>query len=468
MSRKNLPDDTIVAIATPPGEGGIGVVRLSGERALAVADILFRTRSGKAVSSQKNFTARYGKVVERLPEGEKAVDEALLLVMRGPKSYTGEDTAEISAHGGPAVLQAIVRLALDAGARLAEPGEFTKRAFLNGRIDLLQAEAVLDLIRARTERERDWALSQLEGALSGKMKRWRRELVEAASHLEATIDFPDDSPDVDPLERIQKRLQEITAEISAMLRDSELVFSSKRGFRIALCGRPNVGKSSLMNRLTRSERVIVTPYPGTTRDVVEEESLLGDLAVRYQDTAGVRVTEHPIEKEGVERSKKTMSGADLVVLVLDSSEVLQKDDHVLFSELNGKNVLVVLNKCDLPARVDSKTLESLLTHPWPVTRSSCLREDGVQELEKVMRALILNGRLEMPQGLVIGTARQKNLLEKVLKELNHACEGCRLGLSDELIASDVRQALDCLGELAGEVVNDDILDVLFRQFCIGK
>ncbi len=460
--------DTIVAIATPPGEGGIGVVRLSGDRSLAVADILFRARSGGAVHSQKNFTARYGPVVERLSGGEKAVDEALLLVMRGPKSYTGEDTAEISAHGGPAVLQAIVRLALGAGARLAEPGEFTKRAFLNGRIDLLQAEAVLDLIRARTERERGWALSQLEGALSEKMKKWKQELIEAASHLEAAIDFPDDSPDTDPLERIQKRLEGLLAEISAMLHDSELAFSSKRGFRIALCGRPNVGKSSLMNRLTRSERVIVTPYPGTTRDVVEEESLLGDFAVRYQDTAGVRDTEHPIEKEGVRRSKKTMLGADLVVLVLDSSDVLQEDDRALFRELEGRSVLVVLNKSDLPVRLDPKALGPALPSSWQVTRSSCLREDGTQELERAMLALILNGRVEIPQGLVIGTVRQKDLLEKVSKELRQACENCRQGLSDELIASDVRQALDCLGELTGEVMNDEILDVLFRQFCIGK
>lgn len=468
MPRKNLPDDTIVAIATPPGEGGIGVVRLSGDRALAVADVLFRARSGGVVSSQKSFTVRYGNVVEILPEGERAVDEVLLLVMRRPKSYTGEDTVEISAHGGPTVLQAIVRLALAADARLAEPGEFTKRAFLNGRIDLLQAEAVLDLIRARTERERGWALSQLEGALSGKMKKWRQELVEVASHLEAAIDFPDDSPDTDPLECIQTKLEGISAEITRMLRDSALAFSSKRGFRIALCGRPNVGKSSLMNRLTRSERVIVTPYPGTTRDVVEEESLLGDFSVRYQDTAGVRETEHPIEKEGVERSKKTMSGADLVVLVLDSSEALQKDDRVLLSELEEKNVLVVLNKSDLPAGLDSKALKAQLPRPWPVTRSSCLREDGTQELERAMLAFILNGRIEMPEGVVLGTVRQKNLLEKLSKELHQACEGCRQGLSDELIASTVRQALDSLGELVGEVINDDILDVLFQKFCIGK
>lgn len=463
-----LTQDTIVAIATPPGEGGIGVVRLSGEQALAIADTLFRARSGGGISSQKNFTARYGQVVERLPGGEKTVDEALLLVMRGPKSYTGEDTAEISAHGGPAILQAIVRLALGAGARLAEPGEFTKRAFLSGRIDLIQAEAVLDLIRARTDRERGWALSQIEGSLSAKTKRWRQSLIEAASHLEASIDFPDDSPDTDSLELIRKRLETVSEEISAMLKDSELALLSKRGISIALWGRPNVGKSSLMNRLTRSERAIVTPYPGTTRDVIEDTSLLGSLAVRYQDTAGVRETEHPIEKEGVVRSKKAMAGADLVVLVLDASMPLQQEDRVLFTELQGKSVLVALNKSDLPARLDTKRLKDELPHPWPLVGSSCLRDDGTGELEKAMLAHIEHGRVEVTDGAVLGTARQKDLLEKVSKELARACEGCRKSLSDELIVSDVRQALDFLGELAGEVVNDDILDAIFKQFCIGK
>jgi len=464
----NLPHDTIVAIATPPGEGGIGVVRLSGERALAIAEALFHSRSGKGVSSQKNFTARYGQVVERLPKGDRVVDEALLLVMRGPKSYTGEDTAEISAHGGPAVLQAIVRLALGAGARLAEPGEFTKRAFLNGRIDLLQAEAVLELIHARSERERSWALSQMEGALSGKMKKWRQALIEAASHLEASIDFPDDSPDTDSQALIQKRLEALSAEISAMLKDSELALLSKRGYRIALWGRPNVGKSSLMNKLSRAERAIVTPYPGTTRDVIENESLLGDLVVRYQDTAGIRDTEHPVEKEGVARSRKAMACADLVVLVLDASEALQNEDRALFAELEGKSVLVALNKGDLPPRLDSKTLKEELPFPWPAIRSSCLKEGGTNELEKAMIALIQNGRVEAAEGTLLGTARQKDLLEKVSKELIQACEGCRKGLSDELIASDVRQALDYLGQLAGEVINDDILDAIFKQFCIGK
>ncbi len=468
MTSQDPSSDTIVAIATPPGEGGIGVVRISGDRALVVAQALFHARSGDAVKNQKNFTARYGHVIERSSSEEKKIDEALLLVMRGPKSYTGEDTAEISVHGGQAVLQAVVRLALGAGARTAEPGEFTKRAFLNGRMDLIQAEAVLDLIRARTERERSWALSQLEGTLSAKLKEWKETLVETASHLEASIDFPDDSPDTAPLAGTEKKLRTLSSEIVRMLKDSKRALSTKRGFRIVLWGRPNAGKSSLMNKLTRIERVIVTPYPGTTRDVVEEEGMLGDVLVRYQDTAGVRDTEHPIEKEGVVRSMKAMGGADIVLLVVDASQPLTEEDHSLFKQIEAKNVLVALNKSDLPIKTDRVSMEKQLPKKWPVVECSCVQEGATQTLEQTLEKLLLGGQVEMPQGMVIGTVRQLDLLEKVSKDLECALEGCSQKLSDELIASDLRQALDHLGEMVGEVYNDDILDVLFQQFCIGK
>ena len=459
-----LIEDTIVAVATPPGEGGIGVVRLSGTKAFEVADALFQSGSGARVSSQKGFTARYGRVVS---ENGAVVDEAVLLVMRAPKSYTGEDTVEISAHGGSAVLQAIVGLALGAGARLAQPGEFTKRAFLNGRIDLLQAEAVLDVIRAGTERSRGWAVSQLEGTLSKKMKEWKEELIGIASHLEASVDFPDDSPDTESLERTAERLLRLRGELERILKDSELVFLAKRGFSVALCGRPNVGKSSLLNRLTRSDRVIVTPYPGTTRDVVEEQATVAGIPVRFLDTAGMRDTEHPIEKEGVERSKKAMASADLVLLVLDSSQALDAKDKELVGELGEKPALVVLNKRDLPQKLDKDSLERALPKAWPVTDSSCVQEEGTQALEEAIASLLTQG-VEVPEEALISTARQKDLLEKISKELSAAEKTCRQGLSPELVASDVRQALGYLGEMVGEVFNEDILETLFKQFCIGK
>ena len=458
MLGRRVTEDTIVAVATAPGEGGIGIVRLSGEKALAAADSMFRSRSGVRVSSQKNFTVRYGHIVE----GDRVIDEGLVLVMRAPKSYTGEDTVEISAHGGMAVLEAVVRLALRGGARLAQPGEFTKRAFLNGRMDLLQAEAVLDLVRARTDRERGWAVSQLEGALSKKMRQWKETLIRLLSHLEAAVDFPEDEPSVEPMEETARRLEALLSELHRALKDSELAFVAKRGFSVVLWGKPNVGKSSLLNRLTRSERVIVTPYPGTTRDVVEETASISGFAVRFQDTAGMRKTDHPIEKEGVERSKKAMASAELVLLVLDSSRPLEKEDRDLFDDVSGKKVLVVLNKSDLPKRLE------LTPMSWPVVATSCVEEKGTNELEKKLLSLITGGRLEIPQEALVGTARQKDLLEKTSQELERALRACRDGLSAELVASDLLQALDCLGELVGEVFNDDILDTLFKQFCIGK
>lgn len=465
MLKRGLIEDTIVAPATPPGEGGIGVIRLSGERAIAVADALFRSKSGSPISSQKNFTARYGHVVGRTG---KVVDEALVLLMRAPGSYTGQDTVEISVHGSSAVVHAVVELALEAGSRLAEPGEFTKRAFLNGRMDLLQAEAVLDLVRAKTERERGWAVSQLEGGLSKKMSRWKDELVDILSHFEASIDFPDDDPDTRSVEQAARRLTDLSLALETALLDSELAFLAKRGFRVALWGRPNVGKSSLLNRFTRSDRVIVTPYPGTTRDVVEEQGSIAGFSVRFQDTAGIRDTGHPIEKEGVERSKRAMAGADLVLLVMDSSKSLEKEDEALFRDLRGKTAVVLLNKRDLPRKVDEGALKRALPEPWPVVLTSCVEDDGLREAEKAVLACLARGRVEIPEEALISTARQKDLLEKVSKEIVRAAESCEGRLSAELIASDIRQALGYLGELVGEVYNDDILDNLFNQFCIGK
>ncbi len=464
MLRQNWLEETIVAISTPPGEGGIGVVRISGEKAVAVSDHFFKAKNGKSVASQKSFTVRFGHVKDR--DG-RVIDEALLLLMKAPKSYTGEDVVEISVHGGQAVLQSVVRLALAAGARLAEPGEFTKRAFLNGRMDLLQAEAVLEMIRAKTDRSLGWAAAQLEGVLSKKIKIWKDELVDLMSHLEASIDFPDDFPETDSVSQIRKRIQKLLEELRLTLEDSELALLAKRGFKVVLWGRPNVGKSSLLNCFVRKERAIVTPYPGTTRDVVEEEISLGGFPIRFQDTAGVHDTEHPIEKEGIERSKKAMAGADLILMVLDASQALSDSDHSLLKEIKGKPVVLALNKSDLPSRLNSKELKSI-SDAQLIIPCSCVQERGTQELEKALLGILTNGKLEASEEALITTARQKDLLEKVSKALLAGMQILDETGSPELIASDLRQGLDYLGALVGEVVTDDILEVLFKQFCIGK
>ena len=464
MKMHSFAEDTIAAIATAPGEGGIGIVRLSGKEALAVAERIFEPKRKIRTRDQKSFTVRYGRIVGK---DKKAVDEALLTVMRSPKSYTGEDVVEISAHGGQVLLQEVLRLALEAGARLAEPGEFTKRAFLNGRMDLLQAEAVLDLIQAKSAQTLRWASSQLEGEFSERMQKIRQALVELLSHLEADVDFPDDFPDTDALKEIREKISAARDAVRTLLQSSRLGFLAKRGLQTALWGRPNVGKSSLLNQLAQTTRVIVTPYPGTTRDVVEEEIALDGFPVRLQDTAGVQATQNPIEKEGVERSRKAMQGADLVLFVLDSSQELQPEDRALYRECGQRPLIVVLNKSDLPAKTTAGELRAQGIQA-PAVLCSCLQEKGVEKLKKEILDFITQGAAPRPEEAVVSTVRQKELLEKTSEDLGRALEACEKRLSSEFIASDVRQALDHLGMLAGEVVTEEVLEVLFSKFCIGK
>lgn len=464
MALHAFDSDTIVAISTPVGEGGIGVVRLSGSNAVQIADQIFKAKNGKSAATQKSFIARYGLAVD---SDGRALDEAILLLMREPKSYTREDVVEISAHGGRAALQSILAAALKAGARLAQEGEFTKRAFLSGRIDLLQAEAVLDLITAKTEVGRQWAAAQLGGSLSEKMKRMREGLISILSHLEAEVDFPDDSPETDTANRLAAKIGEVKAETLELLESAALGFVVKRGFRAVLAGKPNVGKSSLMNRLAGTSRVIVTPYAGTTRDVVEEEIELRGFPLRLLDTAGIHETDHPIEKEGISRSRQALAGSDLAIAVVDGSRPLDSADEGIVREASKKPFIVVINKTDLPPVADLALLR-VWAGQAPVVRASCVSDSGVVDLEEVIAGFILNGRMEVPQEAVVSTLRQKDLLERMAQSLDEAEKASKNGLSAEFVAVDVRLALHYLGTLVGEVVTDDILEVLFSQFCIGK
>lgn len=467
-------EDTIAAISTPLGEGALGVIRLSGKRALGIADAIFLAKGKKPVREQAHLTAQYGHVVSgRGSAIPKIIDEVLLLVMRGPKSYTCEDVVEISAHGGPAVLQAILGLAIASGARLAEKGEFTKRAFLNGRLDLLQAEAVADLVKAKTELGRAWAVSQLEGVLSGKIRDFRKELIDILSHLEASIDFPDDFLEPHSLGKIQKRFRDLLDDIQKLLSGSNMGLIAKKGLKVVITGLPNVGKSSLMNQLVRHNRVIVTPYPGTTRDVVEEEIQIQGFPIRLLDTAGIQESSHPIEKEGMDRTKRAVLEADLVLYVIDTSRTPDPYDQQLFEGLADRKRIIVLNKADLPRRADPGKLENWFSRVPKdsivgIVESSCVQEPWTQKLEEKILSFITQGRLEQPNEIVVNSLRQKDLLEKVSQILRDAEQACRDNRSPELIAVDVRLALDSLGLLVGEVLTDDILDVLFSQFCVGK
>ncbi len=464
----NFNTDTIVALSTPPGEGGLGVIRLSGKDAIRVADQIFKSKSGVKIREQKSFTASLGHVVSKKGKEEKILDEAILLLMRSPKSYTREDVVEISTHGSVAVLNAVVRSALEAGARSAEPGEFTKRAFLNGRIDLLKAEAVLDLIRAKTDRAREWASSRLEGRLSDKMRWAKDKLVEILSHLEAAIDFPEEELGAQTLPGLSSKLSSVASDLKELLSAAELGLIAGGGITVVIAGRPNAGKSSLMNRLCGKTRMIVTPFPGTTRDVVEEQVQIGGFPVRFLDTAGIRQTDHPIEKEGIRLSQQTFLSADLLLCVFDGSvSPLEESDLKFILELPDKKKIIVINKTDLPQQLNASHLKNLVKDAV-VVETSCTLETGVQALENEILRFITKGSVEIPEDSVIGSARQKHLLEKTCKSVEDAARACREGLSPEFIAVDVRLALGALGEMVGDVVTDDVLDALFGQFCIGK
>jgi tRNA modification GTPase len=460
-------EDTIAAVATPPGEGGIGIVRLSGKKSLAIADQVFESKSKKKTFEQKNFTVRYGYVMARSGQSKKIVDEALLTVMRSPKSYTGEDVVEISTHGGQAVLQEVLRSVTEAGARPAEPGEFTKRAFLNGRLDLLQAEAVLDLIQAKTAQTLRWASSQLEGAFSKKTQTLKTMLLEIMSHLEAQVDFPEDFLYTDAMKEIERKLSVVQTNIQALLEGARFGLLAKRGLKVAIWGRPNVGKSSLFNQLAGTSRVIVTPHPGTTRDVVEEEIAIGGFPVRLQDTAGMQETENPIEKEGVERSRKSMKSADLVLFVLDRSQDLGFQDRNLYEECREKATILILNKNDLSPKIGQKDLLGLGVSS-PVVSCSCLEEQGAEAVKQEIFRFISRGGVDIPDEMVVSTVRQQNLLVETANDLSRAQQACSKRLSSEFIASDVKHAMNQLGMLVGETTTDDVLELLFSKFCIGK
>lgn len=469
MALRNLSDnDTIAAISTPLGEGGLGVIRISGQEAIPIADALFLPKSGRSIRTQRGFTAQFGHIFsEDGTRRKKIIDEALVLVMRAPRSYTCEDVVEISAHGGAALLKSILALVIEKGARLAENGEFTKRAFLNGRIDLLQAEAVLDLVQAKTELMREWASGQLEGRLSSKTGDFKKELLDILSHLEASIDFPDDFPSTDLPSRLAERLEAVRNGLRALLKDAPFAVMIKRGLKAVLAGRPNVGKSSLMNELARTNRVIVTPYPGTTRDVVEQEIQIRGIPLRLFDTAGIQDTSHPVEKEGIGRTKGAIQGADLVLYVLDASQSFSSEDEALISSVQNKAKILIVNKTDLPMRLDvSRVLDKF--PGASLIHCSCIRENGLIELEGEIFKFINGGNVQVSDAPLVNSIRQKDVLTKALQHVEDAADACRRTESPELIAVDVRLALDQLGVLVGEVVTDEVLEALFSHFCIGK
>jgi tRNA modification GTPase len=453
-------EDTIAAISTPPGEGAIGIVRISGKDSVGIADAIFKSKKDKSPSGFRSFSAHYGYIYNK---AAAVVDEALLTLMRAPKSYTKEDVVEINCHSGIISLRKTLELVLDSGARLAEPGEFTKRAFLNGRLDLAQAEAVLDIIRSKTEASLRMALGQLSGQLSSRLNDIKERLLAALANIEASIDFPEEDIEIISVADIKGRLKTINDDLAKLLESAQGGIILREGLTSVICGKPNVGKSSLLNALLQRDRAIVTHVPGTTRDAIEDFANINGIPFKLVDTAGIAPTEDLVEREGILRSRERIEQADLILMVLDAGAGMTDEDRILLSDTKDRPRILVINKADLPRKIDLRPLEGNV-----MVIVSAKEADGIDELKRTMERAVWSGRTAAPEGGAITNLRQKQALKNASAAAGRAVESVEKDLSPELIAIELKEALDSIGEITGEIVTDDILDRVFSQFCIGK
>jgi tRNA modification GTPase len=486
--------DTIAAISTPLGEGGIGIVRISGKDAIIVADRVCKLYNNKPLNALPSYTIRYGYIID--PATGNRVDEALITVMRGPRTYTGEDVVEINCHGGIVPLRKALHLVLASGAQLAEVGEFTKRAFLNGRLDLAQAEAVIDIIRSTTDKGMDMAARQLAGYLSSEINEFRDSLLELLAFIEAKIDFPEEDIEELGLEEIKKRVIQIRTNVERLLDGAKRGRIYREGILMVIAGRPNVGKSSLLNVLLREKRAIVTEIPGTTRDAIEELINIKGIPVRVVDTAGIRSTSDVVEKFGVEKTLEYLKTADLVLMVLDYETGLTMEDREIIELVGDKPLIFVLNKVDVknPA-LSMKDLEEIgnyhpalagtppregKDHPAlagtppregskrPLMEISATLEIGIGRLEEKVAEMFLGGELNIQEQSLVSRIRHVEILRKAARHLDLAYEGCLLGVAPDLLSVDLRGAWEALGEITGDTAGEDVLDRIFAEFCIGK
>jgi len=456
-------EDTITAISTPLGMGGIGIVRISGPQAYPIAELLFRRKNGAGPLDSHRFYL--GEIVR--PRDQAILDEVLLVFMQQPKTYTREDVVEIQCHSGPLILQEILQTVLENGARLAEPGEFTKRAFLHGRIDLTQAEAVIDLIQSRSRRSLEIANRHRAGRLAEELRGIREGLLELLAFFEAGIDFPEEEiPDLPPGE-ILGRVHGFQGRLDELLRTYEEGKVVREGIAAVIVGKPNVGKSSLLNSFLQEERAIVTPIPGTTRDVIEEIIQIEGIPLRLMDTAGLRSAQDLIEEEGLRRTRERLSLADLAIWVVDGSAPLTAEDFHILPLLEGKKAMVAVNKNDLPAQWAVEELSQHLPEV-PILSVSALRGTGIDRLKRSIRSLVLNGQIESSDEVLISNLRHKRALEASLSATVQIAAGLQTDRSPELITLDIQQALEALGEIVGETTSEDVLNRIFSQFCIGK
>ncbi|GAA0608387.1 tRNA uridine-5-carboxymethylaminomethyl(34) synthesis GTPase MnmE [Virgibacillus siamensis] len=458
-----METDTITAISTPIGEGAIAIVRLSGPEAIPVAASVFE---GKNLLEAVSHTMHYGKIID--PETNEIAEEVMVSVMRAPKTFTREDIVEINCHGGMVSVNRVLEIMLSKGVRIAEPGEFTKRAFLHGRIDLSQAEAVMDLIRAKTDKAMSVALKQMDGRLSSMIQRYRQDLLETVAHVEVNIDYPE-YDDVEEMsnEMMQQKTKEVHDEIEELLQVAKQGKILREGLATAIIGRPNVGKSSLMNSLVQENKAIVTEVPGTTRDVIEEYVNVRGVPLRLVDTAGIRETEDIVEKIGVERSRQVLKESDLILFVLNNNEELSDEDEKLFEAVEGLDFIVIMNKMDLEPKLDLKKVEQL-AEGNPVISTSLIKEEGIDELESAIAQTFFAGEIDTGDLTYVSNIRHIQLLKQAKQSLEDAMASLEMNMPLDIVQIDVTRTWEFLGEIIGDTASDSLIDQLFSQFCLGK
>lgn len=457
-----MEGDTIAAISTAIGEAAIGIVRLSGSEAVPIASSIFT----KNLAEVDSHTIHYGKIID--PETKEIAEEVMVSVMRAPKTFTREDVVEINCHGGMVAVNRVLEIVLSQGARMAEPGEFTKRAFLNGRIDLSQAEAVMDLIRAKTDKAMNIALKQMDGRLSRLIKNLRQDLLETVAHVEVNIDYPE-YDDVEEMshDMMRKKTKEVHREIEKLLEVAKQGKILREGISTAIIGKPNVGKSSLLNALIQENKAIVTDIPGTTRDIIEEYVNIRGVPLKLVDTAGIRETEDIVEKIGVERSRQVLQESDLVLYVLNYNEELNDDDILLFETIDELNYIVIVNKMDLEQKLDLDRVKKM-AKDRPIITTSLIEEKGIDDLEEAIANIFFEGDIESKDLTYVSNARHIQLLNQAKKALEDAMEGLELGMPLDIVQIDVTRTWEFLGEIVGDTASDSLIDQLFSQFCLGK
>ncbi|CAC8298744.1 TPA: tRNA uridine-5-carboxymethylaminomethyl(34) synthesis GTPase MnmE [Staphylococcus aureus] len=456
--------DTITSISTPMGEGAIGIVRLSGPQAVEIADKLYKGKH--LLNDVPSHTINYGHIID--PESKEVIEEVMVSVLRAPKTFTREDIIEINCHGGILTINRVLELTMTYGARMAEPGEFTKRAFLNGRIDLSQAEAVMDFIRSKTDRASKVAMNQIEGRLSDLIKKQRQSILEILAQVEVNIDYPeyDDVEDA-TTEFLLEQSKEIKQEINRLLDTGAQGKIMREGLSTVIVGKPNVGKSSMLNNLIQDNKAIVTEVAGTTRDVLEEYVNVRGVPLRLVDTAGIRETEDIVEKIGVERSRKALSQADLILFVLNNNETLTQEDYTLYEVVKNEDVIVIVNKMDLEQNIDINEVKDMIGDT-PLIQTSMLKQEGIDELEIQIRDLFFGGEVQNQDMTYVSNSRHISLLKQARQTIQDAIDAAESGVPMDMVQIDLTRTWEILGEIIGETASDELIDQLFSQFCLGK